>query len=92
MVLEPSFMEGSGHGQELPPTCACMTPVSRSFLLVAISQASCLPNPPASGPHIWNEIRGIVTVKAIIMGLNVLYLGANYTIFILKCYDKELYL
>lgn len=47
---------------------------------------------PASGPHIWNEIRGFVTVKAIIMGLNVLYLGANYIIFILKCYDKELYL
>lgn len=25
------------------------------------------------------------------MGPNVLYLGANYIIFILKCYDKELY-
>lgn len=39
----------------------------------------------------WNGIRGTVTVKAIIMGLNVLYPGANYIIFILKCYDKELH-
>lgn len=30
-------------------------------------------------------------MRAIITGLNVLYLGANYIIFILKCYDKELY-
>lgn len=67
----------STHGATLPARCHI--------------PETCSSQPrPADEPRSGKEITGIVPVKAIIMGLNVLYLGANYIIFILKCYDKEL--
>lgn len=83
--MYPSERHRLSH-RKVPSTCAqplsCpLTANLRQFILT--------PSCRRATQLWWNK--NIVTVKAIITGLNVLYLGANYIIFIRKCYDKELY-